>query len=96
MSDVVAEAVTALTEKMGGNAFDGSVKFTIDGVGSIIIDDTGVRASEDETACTLTADADTFQGIMDGSTNPTAAFMTGKLAVDGDMGMAMKLGGLLA
>ncbi|MGR3467559.1 MAG: SCP2 sterol-binding domain-containing protein, partial [Shimia sp.] len=27
--------------------------------------------------------------------NPTTAFMTGKLAVDGDMGMAMKLAGVL-
>jgi len=44
---------------------------------------------------TRTADADTFQSILAGDTNPTAAFMTGKLKVDGDMGMAMKLGTVL-
>ena len=30
------------------------------------------------------------------SVNPTTAFMTGKLAVDGDMGLAMQLGAALA
>ena len=34
--------------------------------------------------------------ILAGDLNPTAAFMSGKLAVDGDMGAAMRLGGLLA
>jgi putative sterol carrier protein len=28
--------------------------------------------------------------------NPTMAFMTGKLSVDGNMGLAMKLGGVLS
>jgi putative sterol carrier protein len=36
------------------------------------------------------------QGMMDGETNPTSAFMSGKLKVDGDMGMAMKLAAALA
>jgi putative sterol carrier protein len=45
---------------------------------------------------TLTADAETFRAILDGSLNPTAAFMTGKLAVDGDMGAAMRLGAVLS
>ena len=45
---------------------------------------------------TLTASSETFQGILSGDTNPTAAFMTGKLAVDGNMGMAMQLGALLS
>jgi putative sterol carrier protein len=33
---------------------------------------------------------------MEGDQNPTSAFMTGKLSVDGDMGMAIKLAGLLS
>ena len=45
---------------------------------------------------TLSADAETFKEILDGETNPTSAFMTGKLKVDGDMGMAMKLAAVLA
>jgi putative sterol carrier protein len=95
MSDIVSKAVEALTEKLGGEAFDGSAKFEIEGEGSIVIDGDGVRASDDETDVTLSADADTFQEILEGELNPTAAFMGGRLSVDGDMGMAMKLGGVL-
>ncbi|MGB4910494.1 MAG: SCP2 sterol-binding domain-containing protein, partial [Tabrizicola sp.] len=37
----------------------------------------------------------TFEGLLSGDVNPTMAFMTGKLAVDGSMGLAMKLGSVL-
>lgn len=37
-----------------------------------------------------------FRAILDGEMNPTMAFMTGKLTVDGSMGLAMKLGAALA
>lgn len=96
MSDIVTTAVAALTEKLGGDAFDGSAKFVIEGEGAVLIDGDGVRASDDEADVTMTADAETFQSILEGELNPTAAFMTGKLSVDGDMGMAMKLGAVLA
>lgn len=96
MSEVVNEAVAALNAKMDGQGFDGSAKFDIEGEGSIIIDDTGARAGDDDAEVTLTADAETFKSIMDGELNPTAAFMSGKLTVDGDMGQAMKLSGVLA
>ena len=79
-----------------GASFDGSAKFMIEGEGGVIIDADGARAGDDETDVTLTADADTFQSIMSGDLDPTAAFMTGKLTVDGDMGMAMKLGSVLS
>ncbi len=94
MSDIIDAAVAALADKVSGG-FDGSAKFTIEDEGSIIVDGDGVRAGDDETDVTLTADADTFQSILEGDLNPTAAFMTGKLSVDGDMGMAMKLGAVL-
>lgn len=96
MSDIVNAAVAALNEKLGGADFDGSAKFDIEGEGAVIIDASGARASDDEADVTLSADADTFQEIMSGETNPTSAFMTGKLKVDGDMGMAMKLATVLA
>ncbi|MBR9863369.1 SCP2 sterol-binding domain-containing protein [Neptunicoccus cionae] len=96
MSDVINQAVEALNAKLGGGGFDGSVKVEITGEGSLVVDSDGARAGDEETDCTLTADAETFVGMMDGDVNPTSAFMTGKLAVDGDMGVAMKLGTLLA
>ncbi len=96
MSDVISEAVVALNEKMGGAGFDGTAKFVIADEGGIIIDADGARASEDDADVTLTASTDTFKAILDGEQNPTAAFMTGKLKVDGDMGLAMKLAGVLS
>ena len=94
MSDVITEAVSQLNAKMDGG-FDGTAKFVIEDEGSIVIDENGARASDDEADVTMTATAETFKAILDGEENPTAAFMTGKLSVDGDMGMAMKLAGIL-
>ncbi|MEM9797410.1 MAG: SCP2 sterol-binding domain-containing protein [Pseudomonadota bacterium] len=93
MSDIITEAVSQLSAKIG--SFDGSVKFVIPDEGAIMIDQGGVRAADEDADCTMTADAETFRGILDGDVNPTAAFMTGKLKVDGDMGAAMKLGSQL-
>lgn len=94
MSDVVNEAVKVLSEKLSGG-FDGVAKFVIAGEGAIMLDHAGVRAGDDAADVTLTADADVFKSILDGDINPTMAFMQGKLAVDGDMGLAMKLGSVL-
>ncbi|MEM7644242.1 MAG: SCP2 sterol-binding domain-containing protein [Pseudomonadota bacterium] len=94
MSDIITQAVTVLSDKIG--TFDGSVKFVIEDEGAIMLDNAGVRAEDGDADCTMTADADTFQGILEGDVNPTAAFMSGKLKVDGDMGQAMKLGGELS
>lgn len=93
MSDIINEAVTQLSSKIG--TFDGSVKFVIEDEGAIMLDEAGVRAGDEPAECTMTADAETFQGILNGDVNPTAAFMSGQLKVDGDMGQAMKLGGQL-
>ena len=91
MSDVIEKAVSALNEKLGEGAFDGTAKFVIDGEGSIMLDSDGARAGDDDADVTMTADAETFEEILSGALNPTAAFMSGKLAVDGDMGAAMRL-----
>lgn len=95
MSDLINNAVAALQEKLSGE-FDGSVKFAIAGEGAVMIDSDGVRAGDEEAECTLSADPETFEAILSGDMNPTSAFMTGKLTVDGDMGQAMKLGSLLS
>ena len=96
MSNVIETAVTALNEKLSDADFDGSAKFVIEGEGAVMVDSQGARAGDEDADVTLSADAETFQAMMEGETNPTAAFMSGKLTVDGDMGLAMKLGSVLA
>ena len=94
MSDMIDHAVKALNAKLSGG-FDGVAKFVIEGEGAIMLDATGVRAGDDAADVTLTAEADVFRAILDGQMNPTSAFMSGKLAVDGNMGLALKLGSVL-
>jgi len=96
MSDTLAKAVAALNEKLGGDAFEGTAKFAIEGMGAIMLDESGARIGDDAAEITLSADADTFSAILAGEINPTTAFMSGKLTVDGDMGMAMQLASALA
>ena len=96
MSDVVEAAVKALNAKLNGGGIDGSVKFVIEDEGVVRIDEAGASADDGEADCTVTADVDTFQGMLAGEVNPTAAFMSGRLRVEGDMGLAMKLGSILA
>lgn len=95
MSDILTHAITALSARLSGG-FDGTAKFEITGEGTIMVDDAGVRAGDDAAEVTLIADAQTFRGIIEGDVNPTMAFMSGKLKVEGDMGMAMKLGAALS
>ncbi len=95
LSDVIDAAVEALNGKLA-DGFDGLAKFAIEDEGDIIIDSNGARLGSDEADVTLGATAEVFQAILEGEMNPTSAFMTGKLTVDGDMGLAMKLAAVLA
>lgn len=96
MSETLETAKSALEEKLSGSSLDGSVKFVIEGVGAVRVEGETVEVSDAEADCTLTADEDTFRGIMDGDLNPTGAFMSGKLKVDGDMSKAMALNAVLS
>jgi putative sterol carrier protein len=72
-----------------------SYKFDIDGAGSwlVDVDDGKVTVTEDggDADCTISASSETFMKIANGEQNPTAAYMSGKLKVKGDLGQAMKL-----
>ncbi|MEO0344509.1 MAG: SCP2 sterol-binding domain-containing protein [Pseudomonadota bacterium] len=96
MSDVVNNALSALNDKISAGSFDSSMKIVIEDEGSIMVDGDGVTAGDGDADCTMTMSSETLMGMLDGSVNPTAAFMGGQLKVDGDMSVAMKLGTLLA
>jgi putative sterol carrier protein len=96
MSDLIDEAVKAIRAKVG-DSYDGSAKFVFTGEGAVVLDGAGVRAGteEDETDVTLIASAETFQGMFEGDVNPTMAYMSGKLKIEGSMTAAMKLASVL-
>lgn len=96
MSDILQKAVEALTAKLGGVDFGGSAKFEIDGQGAVVVDSSGVRISDEATDVTIGAAADVFSDLMAGDLDPTMAYMSQRLRIDGDMGMAMKLAQQLA
>lgn len=99
MSEILDKAAAALTEKLAGVDLGMAVKFVIEGVGAITVDGEQtpptVRQEDGDAAVTITAEQDTFKGLMDGSLNATAAYMSGRLKIDGDMGAAMKLASAL-
>jgi putative sterol carrier protein len=71
-------------------------RFDVDGAGSWTVDvqDGKVSVSQNggpEPDCTISTSEETFQKLVSGEQNPTAAYMTGKLKIKGDMGAAMKL-----
>ena len=72
-----------------------SYVFAIDGAGTwtVRVSDGGVTVEDGDTGgdCTIAASAETFEKVMKGEQNPTAAYMSGKLKIKGDMGAAMKL-----
>jgi len=91
MTEIIEDAVEALREKMSKKSFEGTAKFEIEGEGSIVLNENKVYASDEETDVTFKASVEIFQEIFNGELDPTSAFMTGKLKIDGDMGTAMRL-----
>ena len=96
MTDIIETAIKSLEEKLDGKNIDFSAKFDIENEGSVLVDGNGVRASSEDADCTLIASAETFKAILSGEVNPTSAFMSGSLKVEGSMGVAMQLGNILA
>ena len=76
-----------------------TVKFHFGDDGAIRIDAKGdavVVDNEDSAAdCTVKISKSDFLDMAAGKLNATAAFMSGKIKIDGDMGLAMQLGTIL-
>jgi len=71
-----------------------TLKFDMGGQ-QLFIDGTGegnvVSAEGEDADCTVNVSMADFQALISGNLNPMSAFMSGKIKVDGDMGVAMKL-----
>lgn len=74
------------------------VKFDFGDQGKIYLDGTANKVSTDDAAAdtTIKVKLDDFVAMAQGALDPTAAFMQGKLRVEGDMGVAMQLQSVMA
>ena len=88
---LAAQADTSQTAGMN-NAY----AFDIEGAGQWTVRVTEgsvavVQGMDEDADCTISTSQEVFERIVAGEQNPTAAYMTGKLKLKGDMGAAMKL-----
>jgi putative sterol carrier protein len=88
----VAEKMRSRVESSG---FDRSVKFDTGGDGIIVIDGQSISTSDAAADCTIKLSLEDLEALIAGELNPTAAFMTGKIKVEGDMSVAMALSQVL-
>lgn len=93
---MLEEITKQISEKAtSAGALGNTVKFVFnDGQGVIYLDGNNGNAisNEDKDAdCTVNVALEDFQSMMTGDLNPTSAFMGGKMQIDGDMSVAMKL-----
>ncbi|MEO9475019.1 MAG: SCP2 sterol-binding domain-containing protein [Cyclobacteriaceae bacterium] len=90
------EKVSKMADNNGGKV-GAKINFKLDD-GLIHLDDTVsptvVSNDEQPAPCTISMSSDNFGKLLSGDMNPMMAFMTGKMKIDGDKGIAMKLASL--
>jgi putative sterol carrier protein len=87
----VQEIADRIRSLAAGSGFDRSVKFDTGSDGVIVIDGATVSTSDAPVDCTIKLSLDDLDSLIAGDLNPTMAFMTGKIKVEGDMSVAMSL-----
>lgn len=100
MSDSLEKAAAILVEKLGGKGIGAIVKFVIGDEGAVVVDTSqeppAASVGDGDAEVVITAEQAVFEELLAGELNPTTAYMTGKLKIQGDMGVAMKLASALA
>ncbi|KQZ14428.1 MULTISPECIES: SCP2 sterol-binding domain-containing protein [unclassified Mesorhizobium] len=91
----VQEIADKLKPQVASAGFDRSVKFDTGSDGVIVIDGATISTADAPTDCTIKLSLDDLESLIAGDLNPTMAFMTGKIKVEGDMTVAMQLSSLI-
>jgi putative sterol carrier protein len=96
LQEVTAKMKEGASKK---SAFGNTVKFSTD-QGVVYIDGTStppvVSNDDKEADCTLKMDFSDLSDLIERKLDGMTAFMTGKLKIEGDMGVAMKLQSILS
>lgn len=97
----IEDVTSKIRERMGDNSgLDSILKFDLGDDGAIVLDGKNTPNSVNNDAsveadCTVGVALEDLKGMISGDLDPMAAFSLGKLRIEGDMGVAMKLGSLL-
>ena len=95
------ELIETLTKRaMGFPKLGYKVKVLLDEGGIIFWDGTSdqptISEEDGEADTTLRLSEDDFRKLLAGNLDPTLAYMTGKLKVEGKLGVAMKINAMLS
>ncbi len=98
-ADQLAAFTSSVREKVGDDSgLDATIKFAFTDGGVLFIDGksspNAVSNDDAEAQCTVKVSSEDFGKLVSKELDPMAAFMGGKLKIEGDMGIAMKLGRL--
>ena len=91
----IQEVAASMKSKVESAGFDRSVKFDTGTDGVIVIDGATISTVDAPADCTIKLSLEDLEALIAGDLNPTMAFMTGKIKVEGDMSVAMALQSLL-
>jgi len=91
----VQDIAEKLKPQVASAGFDRSVKFDTGADGVIVIDGASVSTADGPADCTIRLSLDDLESLIAGDLNPTMAFMSGKLKIEGDMSVAMALSQLI-
>lgn len=91
----IQDIAAKLKDRVASAGFERSVKFDTGSDGVIVIDGSSISTSDAPADCTIKLSLEDLESLIAGDLNPTTAFMTGKLKIEGDMSVAMALSQLL-
>ncbi len=91
MTAKLHEALEALQASLP-NGFDGCINFEITDLGWLFVNPSGVRIGTGAADLVLRADSETFAAIISGQKDPVHLYFTGRLQIEGDLNLAMRLG----